>query len=249
MTTDIALPAALAAGAAPRRSLSGRLDREWAHLTHRPEVVAWVRSWQLTDRPFASLDDFLALAGHRSAPTRESDALLARLVAVAADEPLAARIVLQRILPGLLAIVRDEQQRDPSVDAFDLIVGEAWIAITRYRVDTRPAGVAARLLSDARHRAFTCHRRKRVVEEITTPRESMVEIIDESLAPAFDEVVDVISEARRRGLDDESAVTIREFLSHGSSAKVAGATSRTDRAIRYRHRRAVAQVRRLVVAA
>jgi hypothetical protein len=257
MTSDIALPAAddtanetaLAAGAAPRRSLSGRLDREWDRLTHRPEVLACVRSWRLTDRPFASLDALLALAGHRTAPTREADELLARLVAVAADEPLAVRIVLQRILPGLLAIVRDEQQRDPSVDAFDLIVGEAWIAITRYRVETRPTDVAARLLRDARHRAFTCHRRKRVVQEITTPRESMLDIVDESRAPAFDELVDVISEARRRGLDDESVVTIREFLDHGSSAKVAGARSRTDRAIRYRHRRAVTRVRRLVLAA
>jgi hypothetical protein len=249
MTTDTALPTALATGAAPRRSLSGRLDREWAHLSHRSEVLARVRSWRLTDRPFASLDDFLALTGHRTAPTREADALLARLVAVAADDPLAVRIVLQRILPGLLAIVREEQQRDPSIDAFDLIVGDAWIAITRYCVDTRPTDIAARLLSDARHRAFTCHRRKRVVEEIATPRESMVEIIDETLTPAFDEVVGVISEARRRGLDDESVVTIREFLSHGSSAKVAGAKARTDRAIRYRHRRAVTQVRRLVVAA
>ena len=249
MSTDIAVPTALATGAAPRRSFSGRLDREWAHLTHRPEVLQCVRAWRLTDRAFSSLDEFLELAGHRTAPTREADELLARLVAVATGDPLAVRIVLQRILPGLLAIVRDEQQRDPSVDAFDLIVGEAWIAITRYRVDTRPTDIAARLLSDARHRAFTCHRRKRVVEEITTPRETMVEIIDESVTPAFDEVVGVIAEACRRGLDDEFVVTIREYLRYGSSAKVAGAQSRSDRAVRYRHRRAVTQVRRLVVAA
>ena len=66
---------------------------------------------------------------------------------------------------------------------------------------------------------------------------------------AFDELVGVVSEARRRGLDDESVVTICEFLSHGSSAKVADAKSRTARTIRYRHRRAVTEVRRRVVAA
>jgi hypothetical protein len=248
MTTDTTV-SAVSTGTTPRRSLSARLDREWAHLARRPEVLERVRSWHLTDRSFASLDEFLVLAGYRVAATAEADHLLAGVVAVGADDPLAVRIVLQRILPGLLAITREEQQRDPRIDAFDLVVGEAWIAITRYRVDTRPSGVAARLLSDARHRAFTCHRRRRVVEEVATPRESLLDVIDEPVTAAFDEVVGVLSEARQRGLDDESLVTIREFLRHGSSANVAGATSRSPRSIRYRHRRAVARVRRLVVAA
>ena len=244
MTTDTTWPA----DATPRRSLSARLDREWARLARRPEVLGRVGSWHLTDLRFASIDEFLTLTGHRAEATREADELLGRLVAIAADDPLAVRIVLQRILPGLLAIVREEQQRDPSVDAFDLIVAEAWIAITRYRVDTRPTNIAARLLADARHRAFTCHRRRRVVQEVVTPRESMLEIVDEPEIAPFDEVVSVLSEARRSGLDDESVVTIREFLSHGSSRKVAGALSRTERAIRYRQHRAVTQVRRLVAA-
>ena len=245
MTTD----ARVAAPATPRRSLSARLDREWSRLARRAEVLARVRSWGLTDRPFASLDELLTLAGHHTAPTPAADELLARLVAVAADDPLAVRIVLQRLLPGLLAIVRQEQLRDPSVDAFDLIVGEAWIAITRYRVDARPTCVAARLVSDARHRAFTRHRRRRVVEEVVTPSESMDEIIDEPRIAAFDELVGAVVEARRRGLDDEAVATIREFLNLGSSAKVADASERTSRTIRYRNRRAVREVRRRVVAA
>lgn len=249
MTTDITPDTSPDITTARRRSLSARLDREWAQLGRRREVLGRVRSWQLTDRPFASLDEFLALTGHHSAPTAEADGLLASLVAVAADDPLACRIVLQRILPGLLAIVRSEQQRDPRVDAFDLLVGEAWISVAQYRVGTRPTEIAARLISDARHRAFTCHRRHRVVEEVVTPRESMLDVIDEPRTAPFDELVGVMSEARRRGLDDESVVTIREFLSRGSSREVAGAQSRTDRAIRYRHRRAVTRVRRLVVAA
>lgn len=251
MTSDAAPTACstLTAGSTPRRTLSARLDREWARLARRAEVLDRVRSWRLTDRPFESLDELLALTGHRAAATPEANRLLARLVAVAADEPLAVRIVLQRLLPGLLAIVREEQRRDPTVDAFDLIVGEAWIAITRYRVESRPTGVATRLVSDARHRAFTCHRRRRVVEEVATPWESMLDVVDEPRTAAFDELVGVISEARRGGLDDESIVTIRQFLHHGSSAKVADAVSRTARTIRYRHRRAVTEIRRRVVAA
>lgn len=228
--------------------LSDRLDREWVRLNRRPAVLACVRSWHLTERPFASLDELLALAGYRTDAGADGDQLLGRLVAVAAADPLACRIVLQRLLPGLLAIVREEQERNPSIDAFDLVVGEAWIAITRYRIESRPTHVAARLLHDARHRAFTSHRRHRVVQEEATPHAGMLDVIDESQWSAFDELVAVLSEARRRGLDDWSVATIRDFLRHGSSANVAAARAMNPRSIRYRHRRAITRVRRLVAA-
>ena len=230
------------------RCLSQRLDREWAYLNHRSEVLAEVRSWGLTDRHIRSLDDVLVLAGHRTEHTAEADQLLARLVGVARSNPLAARIVLQRILAGLLAIVRDEQERDPRVDAFDLIVGEAWISITHYRVETRPTYVAARLLNDARHRAFTCRRRRRVIVEVVTDANDLTEIEHDPELAAFDEVVAAVTEARARGLGDDSVATVSELLNRGSSASVAAARSVSTRAVRYRQRRAVTQIRRLVAA-
>lgn len=117
----------------PRR-LSCRLDREWAQLCRRPAVLARVRAWNLTTAAYRSLPEFLALCGHDRATNPVSDELLRRLVAVAATDPLAARIVLQRILPGLLAIVRREQQRDRSTDAFEVLVGEAWLVIVGYQI-------------------------------------------------------------------------------------------------------------------
>ena len=51
--------------------------------------------------------------------------LLRRLLEVAAHDALAARIVLQRILPGLLTVVRVEQFRGHGVDAFDVLLAEA----------------------------------------------------------------------------------------------------------------------------
>ena len=231
------------------RCLSHRLDREWELLCHRPHVVARVRSWRLTTEPFASLDQFLVLTGHRAPSTREADRLLGRLVAVAAAEPLACRIVLQRILPGLLSIVKAEQSRDPRVDAFDLLIGEAWISIVRYRTDARPTNVAARLLNDARHRAFTSLRRQRVVEEVTCDDDETFD--DRLLEPEpspFEEVVEVLTEARGCGLADAHVETVCDVLNLGSPARVALVRSVTDRAVRYRQRRAVTQIRRLVAA-
>ncbi len=133
-----------------------------------------VRSWDVTATPFRSLDELLRLAGFKVAHSAATDEVLRRLVVVAAVEPLAARIVLQRLLPGLLAIVRREQQRDRDVDAFDLLAAEAWLAIVTYRADLRPTDVAAKLLNDARHRAFTTPRRKqeRSREDVVPPATS-----------------------------------------------------------------------------
>src|SRR5688500_695097 len=91
--------------------LSSRLGREWARLSRRIALVERVRSWHLTERRFDTLDEFLAIAGHRRADSVEADAVLRGLVAIAAADRLAGRIVLQRILPGLLAVARVEQAR------------------------------------------------------------------------------------------------------------------------------------------
>src|SRR5688572_8723362 len=85
--------------------IAPRLQREWDRLRHRPSVVERARAWGVTDHGFDDLDALLALAGFRSAATDDTEAVLRRLVIRAADDELAARIVLQRVLPGLLALV------------------------------------------------------------------------------------------------------------------------------------------------
>ena len=230
------------------RSLSRRLDREWAALSRRHGVIDRVRSWNVTDDPFGTLDELLVLTGHHVDSSRAADELLGRLVSVAQSDPLACRIVLQRILPGLLAIVKAEQSRDPRVDAFDLIIGEAWISIMRYRVDARPTHVAARLLNDARHRAFTSQRRRRAVEEVACAAETFAATAAVDERSPFDVLIGTLVEARRHGLGDQHVAAVGDYLRHGSSAGVASERGITARAARYRQHRAAKQIRRLVAA-
>lgn len=230
------------------RSLSHRLDREWAQLRRRSEVLERVRSWRLTEAEFATLDEFLTLTGHRTEATADADRLLGRLVGVAADDPLATRIVLQRILPGLLAIVRGEQRRNPRVNAFDLLIGEAWLSIVRYRVDARPTHVAARLLNDARHRAFTNPRRHRVIEEVPCDHETLNEMVVEVVQSPFDELVGALGEARRRGLADDHVKAVGDLITHGTVVRVAAMKSVSTRAVRYQQQHAIKRIRRLVAA-
>ena len=139
----------------PRRdhALSIRLDREWRAICRRPGTVERARAWGVTDEPIADLDELLERAGFRTAPSAVGHEVLRRLVDVARDDELAARVVLQRILPGLLA---DRPAAPPGRRAtFDDVVGAAWLAIRGRRPPTPTEQVAANLVRGAAYRAFT----------------------------------------------------------------------------------------------
>lgn len=235
-------------GSRPRRSLTHRLDSEWANMRRRPDVTDRVRSWSLTDVPFATLDEFMVLIGHRTPGSRAANDLLGRVVGVAHHDPMAARIVLQRILPGLMAIVRTEQRHDPRVDALDVVMGEAWLCIVAYRPDARPTQIAARLLSDTRFRAFTHQRRRRSFREVPFDAGTFDEMVTPETTTAFDELVAAVGESRRYGLGDEHVAVVDDLLRHDTTAGVAAAHHVTTRTIRYRQHRTVGEIRRLVAA-
>lgn len=224
--------------------LSSRLDREWDQLCRRPAVTARARSWRVTSRPFRSLDELLRLAGFKVPPSQDANEVLRRLVATAADEPLAARIVLQRLLPGLLAIVRREQQRDRGVDAFDFLVGETWLSIVNYRADCRRTHVAARLLNDARHRAFTAPRRRqeRSPEDVVAPASLDLPRLPQP-GSAFEELTIVLGDARRAGLGDVELAAVCDYLGSRTAIALAAERNITPRTLRNRRHRAIERVR------
>ena len=232
--------------AAVRLPLSSRLDREWDQLGRRRAVLDRVRSWGVTSEPFHSLDELLQLAGFKVAHSAANDEVLRRIVVVAAVEPLAARIVLQRLLPGLLAIVRREQQRDRAVDAFDQLAAEAWLAIVSYRADLRPTDVAAKLLNDARHRAFTTPRRKqeRSREDVVPPASLDLPRLPQP-GSSFEELTIVLREARQCGLGDDDLAVVRDYLAGPAATGAAAEPSVSARTLRNRRRRSIERVRRL----
>src|SRR5262245_448651 len=100
-----------------------QLHHEWNRIVLRARELHRVRSWGLPGMPVESLDDILDRCGYRRPPAdlwpdlhgsqhgphhEESNAndYLLRLVRLAQHDQLAARIVLQRILPALCSIAR-----------------------------------------------------------------------------------------------------------------------------------------------
>jgi hypothetical protein len=224
--------------------LSELLDREWRALRRRPDAISTARSWDVTTSPFADLDELLRLAGFQCAPAGEHNVVLLGLVAVARHDDLAGRIVLQRIMPGLLAAVRRRAARQHH-GAFEELIGAAWMAIRCFSFERRPDHLAASLVRDAAYRAFTAPIRRRSATEVSVdPR-----VLDETPAPTsvspFEELAGVVAEGRRAGMAKGDLDLVRDLVRVGSPGVLAAQRKVTPRTIRNHRDRVTAQLRRV----
>ncbi len=257
---------------APCRSLRSRLDREWLAIRSRPSVLRRAAGWGL-DIAFHSLDDIVAATGfwassaereaaerettERAATEREAaeleeagsaggNAVLRRLLLVARTDDLAARVVLQRLLPGLAtrAYRWGARRAGGSADAFDELVSAAWTVIREFPVERRPRHLAANLLRDSEYHAFVRATRRRLVPELTDPFLLDLPVGAPPAIEPADELADVIACARSLS---EYDLRLIELLAQGRTAKeVASAMHISERSVR-NHRDLV--VHRLRVAA
>jgi len=208
------------------------------------------RSWRSTgpSRPGAGT----APASRPPDPVddRDADAVLRQLVEIARHDQLAGRIVIQRLLPGLISFGARYRSHHEDVDPAELCVAAAWIAIHRYDTCARPHHVAPALISDATFQAFRQPLRRRSATDAVVP----VEHFDQQpsspdTVTAFEQLADVIRLARTRGVAASELQLVRDLVQGGSATAVAARHGVTARTIRNRRDRAVANIRRAVAAA
>lgn len=227
--------------------LSSRLDAEWAALRRRPAALARARRWGVTVRPVADLDDLLAAVGHRVSTDPADNDRLRVLLQVARTDDLAARVVLQRILPGLLARVR-RRGRARRDGVFEELLGAAWISIRTTRHGEGCANLAAALVYDAVHRAFTAPARRRSAGEVALDPASFEEDEESRSPSSLEELLELVADARRHGLSDEDLRLVADLLRTGSAAVVAAERDVTPRTIRNHRARAAHEIRRIACA-
>ena len=187
--------------------------------------------------------------GHRP-EARRGDEILLELVALARHQQLAGRIVLQRILPGLLSRSSRYSEFQVGHRTADIVVASAWMAIHDYDHERRPREVAAALISDAVFSAFRQPHRRRSATEQLRPIESWTRRpAAEPSATPIEELATVVAEARLNGVASEHLDLLRDLVRTGSSTVVAAELGVTDRTVRNRRLRAVEQVRQAVLAA
>ena len=226
--------------------LGSRLDREWALLRGRPHLLRRAAGWAIVEGPLHDLDQILAAVGYRTAWTTANEAAMRELVLRAAHDELAARIAIQRILPGLLAVVR---RRGVADDGFDELIGAAWICIRTFNPSRRSGCVAAALVADADYRAFRSRWRRRYagerpigltpepthLEPPETPAQLLAELLTRASAAGFPD--DEIELARRVGTEDISTEQLARELNV------------TARTVRNRRARVTDRLRQLAAAA
>ncbi len=229
-----------------RHVLSARLDRDWQQLRRQPAAVALARSWRVTDVPFADLDELLVLIGYREVRTVVANDTLLRLVEVARHDDLAARIVLQRVLPGLLAVIaRRRRSRDGS---FEELIGAAWMAIRGCRTDRAPRQVAANIVRDSAHRAFVAPRRRMSATEVSVDPRTLDETPYVRSICAGEELATLLAEAREGGVATVDVDLVRDLVASGSPGVVAQARKVTPRTIRNHRDRATTNLRQFAAA-
>lgn len=184
-----------------------------------------------------------------------ADGRLAALVAEARHNALAARVVLQRLLPGILSIARRRGDREwrLTLEYYDELLANAWIVIRCYPIHRRPRAVAANLLRDIEYQTFTRPVRLRRVATCTlenpadddedTPSEYEVR----PSAHPFVEIVEVLHTAALGGLDDHWLEFAAALASGTTLEETAAQRSCSTRAERYRRAQLVSRIRSIVL--
>ncbi len=238
--------------------IGGRLDREWAALRHDRLAIRTVDRWRTgaTDRSFRHLlrrtvvdRDLQVLvdATHTSA-AGDPESALRNLVGVAGEDRLAARVVLQRLLPGLVAAAARYHRSFDGTDVLDHAVAAAWIAIHRFDLARRRGPAAPSLISDAVAIAYRDPMRRRTAhpEEAADPR-TWDEVATLEEHSPLEELAALVEEARSRGVAGQHLDLIRQLVATGSPSRLAAERGVTARTIRNRRDRAVHDLRRAVL--
>ena len=227
------------------------LDREWDRLRRRPSVLRTVRRWDGAEvfrgavGGVRDLDDLLAATQPHTGALGSGDQILRRLVELAATDELAGRVVLQRLLPGLISQSRRWVGRGGTAEPSDIAIGAAWMAIRGFDVRARSRHVAPALIADALWIGFRRDARKRVESEIPVPGSVL------GAQPAPPHVPDPLAAlagtmraAARAGARSSDLELIRTIVIAGGPTRAARDCAVTVRTIRNRRDQAARRIRR-----
>jgi hypothetical protein len=150
------------------------LDDEWSHLARSSRARRQLRQWGREHRALAGHWDLQGLLDARSAGPGAAQSILLALARLAPTDELAARVLLQALIPGLVRLAVTANNDDPM--AREELIAIAWVRIRTYP-PTRMGSVAANIIRDTQ-------RRYRVHWTIEAPRSLHLWERDEETSPS-----------------------------------------------------------------
>ena len=232
---------------------TSRLDNEWQELRRQRRSLRRARAWG-TSAPgdslrsvlanLTDLNDLLEAARGNRGHDGPDNAVLLRLVEIARHDQLAGRIVIQRLLPGLIRRAATYRSYYDDIDPAEIIVPAAWLALRKYDVDKRRHHVAASLLSDATFFAFRKQLRRLSANEVARPPRSFLRTAaPDTSSTALEELASVVRDAQAAGVSTYDIDLIRHLVQAASPGTVAREREVTTRTVRNHRARAITNVR------
>ncbi len=146
---------------------------DWSRELSRPDLARHLQRWRAVEPALAPFQRPSALLGYmrRTRGGEREDALLRALVRRARHDPLAARLILQRLLPGLKRragrVLLDASERE---ELWSLLLVCAWERIRAYPVERLPRRVAANLIvTSVRHALERLERERKLTRRTAGP--------------------------------------------------------------------------------
>ena len=170
-----------------------RIIADWDDLAGRSRAVRRANSWGLPGEPVSHLNEMMVRAGFgRPTTCDESDLYLAHLVRIAADDPLAAQVVLHRLLPPLIDIAKRRGKLAPEgiEGAMTNVLARAWIVICSFPSDRRPRKIASNIVRDVEYWEYVAPYRRRDAEMQFFSPEFLNDVAPLRTAPSHDGVTD-----------------------------------------------------------
>lgn len=223
-----------------------RVVHEWQRLRHRREALRHAAGWHLVTGPLHDLDQIVEL----TLPTRpdaERERVLRELVGRARHDDLAARLVLQRLVPDLVRIHRRRTFRYAADVEFGDLLATGWIVIRTFNTARRPVRLADALVSDIEYLEYrACSRR--IGHGRPTDPNRFDWIIDEPVPDPTVELAALVTDPAA-DLSDDDRDLVRRLVSGRQAIDVARDLEVTPRTIRNRRYRIALKLRETALTA
>jgi DNA-binding CsgD family transcriptional regulator len=223
-----------------------RLDDEWQRLRRRPDALAHAGRWRIVNGRLHDLEQIIELT-LPTRPDHEREPVLHALVERAADDELAARIVLQRLVPDLVVLHRRRRWRGGDRVDFGDLLATGWTVIRTYNPARRPARLAGSLVSDVDYREYRAQHRRMGHGQPREPQR-FDHIVDEPSPDPTIELAALFTDPTAR-LSDADRDLVRRIMTGRTAIDIASELEITPRTLRNRRDRIAGKLRDVAVAA
>jgi hypothetical protein len=169
------------------------LDREWAVLVVSPGIRSTLRRW--SDDPvlakYADLGALIRALRRGARDPEHTNEILAALIRRAVVDDLAARTLLQALIPGLFNVTRRLGGAVIDEELEAQVLTEAFDRIRNYPLERRPRAIAANVIQDVFGRV--CRARSRAQNQVADAAP-----LEPSLDPSV-EICELVEDALRAG--------------------------------------------------